>query len=277
MNIGQTIKFSRIGLSLTQEEYAKCIGITPQTLSLIERGKLGVTNNIASKIFFSLNELLKDEKLFEILENFQINLINLTLKELSKYLSYLNSDLKNNLLKNKLNIKSESQINTIAKDTYKYMLCGNEFSIVKLGGELLNNYSLQKDTECLYFHDNNIIKKVIENEIEVDLGVIIASNDLVLLRANLLALKQIGVFDIIILMNQDNISNISEMKEIILNLVDEYELNLKELITGIMPNHTNNKNILEFLKTSHSICDLIVKDKREKVNKNKNILAKILK
>ena len=273
MNLGQTIKFARIVLNLTQVQFAIAIGITSQTLSLIERNKFEITNNIISKIYFSIKELLNDDNICNKLENYQFNALNSTTNILEKYLLSLNSNLKNTLL-NKSNINLN---NKILDKKYKYILCGNEFSIIKLGGELLNVYSLQKDSECLYFHDDKIITSIIENNIKVDLGVVIVDNDLMLLRKNLLALKQIEISDIIVLLNQDNILDINVTKENVLNLINENNLNLKKLIIGTIPKQINNKNILDFISTSRSICNLIVEDKLGKSEKNKNNLAKILK
>ncbi len=104
MNLGQTIKFARIVLNLTQVQFADAIGITSQTLSLIERNKFEITNNIISKIYFSIKELLNDDNICNKLENYQINILNSTTNILEKYLLALNSNLKN-ILFNKPNIK----------------------------------------------------------------------------------------------------------------------------------------------------------------------------
>lgn len=66
--IGENLAIIRKMFGLTQVEFAKALEITSQTLSLIECGKFPLTNNLASKIYFSLYEIVKDEQIIEVLQ-----------------------------------------------------------------------------------------------------------------------------------------------------------------------------------------------------------------
>lgn len=95
-SLGKHIADVRKMLDCTQLIFANAIGITPQTMSLIERGKFKLTNNLASKLYFSLFEIIDDKETLAMfkLQQYQILCINDLINKLQKYISGLNSDLK---------------------------------------------------------------------------------------------------------------------------------------------------------------------------------------
>lgn len=96
-SLGTQIATVRKMLDCTQSVFANAIGITPQTMSLIERGVFKLTNNLASKIYFSLYEIMNDKDTIAMfkLEQYQILCINDLMNNLRRYIAKLNSDLKN--------------------------------------------------------------------------------------------------------------------------------------------------------------------------------------
>ncbi|MDR3598489.1 helix-turn-helix transcriptional regulator [Clostridium sp.] len=54
------IKIARVELNLTQEELAEIVGITRQTLSLIESKKYNPSLNLCIRISKALNKTLND-------------------------------------------------------------------------------------------------------------------------------------------------------------------------------------------------------------------------
>ena len=96
-SLGTQIATVRKMLDCTQSVFANAIGITPQTMSLIERGVFKLTNNLAAKIYFSLYEIMNDQDTIEMfkLEQYQILCIDDLMNNLRRYIAKLNSDLKN--------------------------------------------------------------------------------------------------------------------------------------------------------------------------------------
>ena len=102
-SLGKEIATVRKMLDCTQTVFATALGITPQTMSLIERGRFKLTNNLAAKIYFSLYEIMDDKDTIEMfgLEKYQIVCINDLMKNLHRYISQLNSDLKTVVIETK--------------------------------------------------------------------------------------------------------------------------------------------------------------------------------
>lgn len=92
--LGRQIAITRQMFGCTQSEFAGAIGITPQTLSLIERGKFLLTNNLAAKLYFSLYEIAEDEHTMNLFEEYQVNCINDLMTNLFDYIRSINSELK---------------------------------------------------------------------------------------------------------------------------------------------------------------------------------------
>lgn len=95
-SLGIQISTVRKMINCTQVLFANAIGITPQTMSLIERGGFTLTNNLAAKIYFSLAEIMNDNETLYLLEleKYQIMCIQDLMENLRSYISSLNSDLK---------------------------------------------------------------------------------------------------------------------------------------------------------------------------------------
>lgn len=95
-SLGIQISTVRKMINCTQVLFATAIGITPQTMSLIERGGFTLTNNLAAKIYFSLAEIMNDKETLYLLEleKYQIMCIQDLMENLRNYISSLNSDLK---------------------------------------------------------------------------------------------------------------------------------------------------------------------------------------
>lgn len=95
-SLGKHIATVRQMLGCTQSIFAEAIGITPQTLSLIERGLYTLSNNLATKIYFSLYEIMndKDSIILSTLEEYQIVCIGDLMDNLLNYTRNLNTGLK---------------------------------------------------------------------------------------------------------------------------------------------------------------------------------------
>ncbi len=93
--LGKEIADVRKVLGCTQSMFAQALEITPQTLSLIERGNFKLTNNLAAKIYFSLYELVKDREMMDLLgiPDYINAMIETLMDELREYISQLNSNL----------------------------------------------------------------------------------------------------------------------------------------------------------------------------------------
>lgn len=95
-SLGKQIATVRKMLGCTQSVFSEAIGITPQTLSLIERGLFELTNNLAAKIYFSLYEITNDKDLIVLssLEDYEVMCIKDLMNNLLKYIRNLNIGLK---------------------------------------------------------------------------------------------------------------------------------------------------------------------------------------
>lgn len=60
MSKNMSIKFERMNLNMSQSELAEKVGVTRQTISMIESGKYNPTINLCVKICKSLNKTLDD-------------------------------------------------------------------------------------------------------------------------------------------------------------------------------------------------------------------------
>lgn len=98
--LGQKISTIRKLLNLTQAEFAETLGITGQTLSLVENGKFDLTNNLASKIYFSLSEIINDNELCELINLNYIQKMAITdlSEDLINFVRVMNSGLKKHML-----------------------------------------------------------------------------------------------------------------------------------------------------------------------------------
>ena len=110
--LGKKIAITRKMLDCTQSVFAEALGITPQTLSLIERGNFQLTTILAAKIYFSLCELI-DTDVAEILglENSTKLAIEEVMTLLEKYIRQLNSSL-SSIIKNRNNKCKRSIVRT---------------------------------------------------------------------------------------------------------------------------------------------------------------------
>lgn len=54
------VKIARIQLDLTQQQLAEQIGVTRQTISLIEKGKYNPTLNLCLDVCYALNKTLDE-------------------------------------------------------------------------------------------------------------------------------------------------------------------------------------------------------------------------
>ncbi len=54
------VKIARVQLNLTQQELAEKIGVTRQTISLIEKGKYNPSLNLCLEICYAVNQTLND-------------------------------------------------------------------------------------------------------------------------------------------------------------------------------------------------------------------------
>lgn len=97
--LGKEVSNVRKLLDLTQAEFADAIGITVQTLSLLENGKFKITNNLAAKLYFSFLEILNDCELDDLicLTDIQKLAIKLLISKLHNYIATINSNLKTHL------------------------------------------------------------------------------------------------------------------------------------------------------------------------------------
>lgn len=104
-SLGKQISTVRKIFDCTQVVFASAIGITPQTLSLIERGGFKLSNNLAAKIYFSINEIMADKDTMTLvnLEQYQIMCIQHLMNNLRRYIAEMNSDLKTAITEIKYN------------------------------------------------------------------------------------------------------------------------------------------------------------------------------
>lgn len=95
-SLGKQISTVRKMLGCTQSVFAEAIGITSQTLSLIERGVFILTNNLAAKIYFSLYEIVNDNDpiVLSSLEKYEVDCIKDLMNNLLNYICNLNLGLK---------------------------------------------------------------------------------------------------------------------------------------------------------------------------------------
>lgn len=98
-DLGTQISIVRKMLDCTQTVFSNTIGITPQTLSSIERGKFTLTNNLAAKIYFSLFEVISDDELLKLynFQPYQIQCIKDLMEKLLLYMRSINSELKSTI------------------------------------------------------------------------------------------------------------------------------------------------------------------------------------
>ncbi|MHA6252555.1 helix-turn-helix transcriptional regulator [Oceanobacillus sp. CAU 1775] len=58
--LANKVKLSRIEMSLTQQQLAKKVGVTRQTISLIEKGKYNPTLKLCLEICYTVNKTLDE-------------------------------------------------------------------------------------------------------------------------------------------------------------------------------------------------------------------------